>query len=91
MRGPSDTDYCTKMLRLIDGNFTVKKNTILKLIGDPNLTLTQHPGFFTWTYDDGTIFRQSNTYVDRLSHLTISEWVEGGQKFLKQEAKKKDQ
>ena len=61
----------------------MKRQTILKRIGEPNLSLFDAPGYFYFEYDDGTIFKTRNVMVDRLSHLFIDEWVEECKKFVK--------
>lgn len=60
----------------------MKKQTILKTIGEEHLCLYQYPGYFVWTYDDGKMFEQTSTYVDKLSHLTIDQWVADGLEFM---------
>ena len=61
----------------------MKRQTILKLIGEPNLSLFDAPGYFYFEYDDGVILETRNVMVDRLSHLFIDEWVEEGKDFVK--------
>mgnify|MGYP004343029855 CR=1 FL=1 len=60
----------------------MKVQTILKAIGENHLTLHQCPGYFVWTYDNGKMFEQTSTYVDKLSHLTIDQWIEDGKEFM---------
>jgi hypothetical protein len=60
----------------------VKKNTILKIIGEEHLSLHQYPGYFVWTYDDGETFEQTSTYVDQLSHMSLEHWVDDGETFM---------
>jgi len=60
----------------------MKKQTILKTIGEEHLSLYHHPGYFLWVYDDGAIYETTATWVDKLSHLTIEQWVADGQEFM---------
>ena len=61
----------------------MKRRTILKQIGEPNLALYDAPGYFYFVYDDGTIYETRSVMVDRLSHLFIDEWVDEGKQFVK--------
>jgi len=63
----------------------MKRNTILKLIGEPNLHLYQAPGYFYFAYDDGDeIYETHSVMVDRLNHMDIGAWVEVGKEFMKE-------
>ena len=62
----------------------MKRNTILKNIGEPNLQLYQGLGYFYFVYDDREeIYDEYCVYVEKLSHLDIKEWVEEGNTFMK--------
>ena len=61
----------------------MKKQTILKTIGEEHLSLYQQHSHFLWVYDDGyETYEAKATWVEKLSHLTIEEWVAEGQKFM---------
>jgi hypothetical protein len=60
----------------------MKKQTILKTIGEEHLCLYQQHSHFLWVYDDGEIYEATATWVDKLSHMTIEEWVADGQAFM---------
>jgi len=60
----------------------MKKQTILKIIGEKHLSLYQQHSHFLWVYDDGAIYEATATWVEKLSHLSIVEWVAEGQEFM---------
>lgn len=61
----------------------MKKQTILKTIGEEHLSLYQQHSHFLWVYDDGfETYEVKATWVDKLSHMTIEEWVADGQAFM---------
>ena len=50
----------------------MKKQTILKTIGEEHLMLYQKHSHFLWVYDDGCeTYEVKATWVDKLSHMTI--------------------
>ena len=61
----------------------MKRRTILKQIGEPNLALYDAPGYFYFVYDDDTIYETRSVMVDRLSHLFLDQWVDEGKQFVK--------
>lgn len=69
----------------------MKKQTILKTIGEEHLMLYQQHSHFLWVYDDGAIYESTATWVDKLSHLTIEEWVAEGQAFMEHVKQVKEQ
>ena len=62
------------------------RNQIIKKIGNPNLNLYEGEGYFYFVYDDGKWWRyeDQSVYVRRLNHLTLDQWVEHGQSFIKE-------
>ena len=60
----------------------MKKQTILKTIGEEHLMLYEQHSHFLWVYDDDEIYESTATWVDKLSHMTIEEWVADGQAFM---------
>ena len=70
----------------------MKKQTILKTIGEEHLMLYQKHSHFLWVYDDGfETYEVKATWVDKLSHMTIEEWVADGQKFMEHVKKVKEE
>jgi len=70
----------------------MKKQTILKTIGEEHLMLYQKHSHFLWVYDDGCeTYEVKATWVDKLSHLTIEEWVAEGQEFMEHVKKVKEE
>ena len=60
----------------------MKKQTILKTIGEEHLMLYEQHSHFLWVYDDGEIYEATATLVVKMSHMTIEEWVADGQAFM---------
>ena len=70
----------------------MKKQTILKTIGEEHLSLYQQHSHFLWVYDDGCeTYEVKATWVDKLSHMTIEEWVAEGQAFMEHVKKVKEE
>jgi len=60
----------------------MKRNTIIKQIGNEHLNLYSAPGYLYFAYDDGENYHTHSVMVDNLSHMTIEQWVGEGKIFL---------
>ena len=69
----------------------MKKQTILKTIGEEHLMLYEQHSHFLWVYDDGEIYETTVTWEETLSHMTIEEWVAEGQAFMEYVKQVKEQ
>ena len=64
------------------------RNQIIKKIGNPHLNLYIGKGYFYFVYDTGNIkdYDDHSVYVYRLNHLSLDQWVNEGNGFLKEVA-----
>ena len=64
------------------------RNQIIKKIGNPYLKLYTGEGYFYFVYDTGNIkdYDDHSVYVYRLNHLSLDQWVNEGNGFLKEVA-----
>ena len=64
------------------------RNQIIKKIGNPHLKLYTGKGYFYFVYDTGNIkdYDDHSVYVYRLNHLSLDQWVNEGNGFLKEVA-----
>lgn len=69
----------------------MKKQTILKTIGEEHLMLYEQHSHFLWVYDDDETYEATATWVDKISDMTIEEWVADGQAFMEYVKQVKEQ
>ena len=62
------------------------RNQIIKKIGNPHLNLYTGKGYFYFVYDTGNIkdFADHSVYSYRLNHMSLDQWVDEGNGFLKE-------
>ena len=56
----------------------IKTKTILKKIGEPNLSLYKGQGYYYFVYDDGINYKDRCVMVNILNHLSLDSWVYEG-------------
>jgi len=64
------------------------RNQIIKKIGNPHLKLYAGEGYFYFVYDntDPNQWDDHSVYVYRLHDLSLNQWVDEGNRFLKEVA-----
>ena len=61
------------------------RNQIIKAVGNPHLNLYASDGYFYFVFDNVDIndYDDHSVYVYRLKHLSLSQWINEAQTFLK--------
>ena len=64
------------------------RNQIIKKIGNPHLNLYAGEGYFYFVYDntDPNQWDDHSVYVYRLHDMSLNQWVDEGNRFLKEVA-----
>jgi hypothetical protein len=61
------------------------RNQIIKKVGNPHLNLYAGEGYFYFVFDNGEIndYADHSIYVYRLNHMSLNQWINEAQTFLK--------
>lgn len=64
--------------------FARSKSQVLKAINHPSISLDYITGHYYWSfvYDNGTIYETSSVYTPRLSDMTVDQWVEEARSLI---------